>query len=260
MLAEPDSGIGHELGSRDASRFAGRDALFQEVEHVEHHIGVLRVIIHRLGIALRVHQDDRQARLSSDCEGLRIVGQSGNVIEDICTCGRGAAHHFRLACVDGNKRLRFGPQSFDHGDDARKLFLKRYSIGPGACRLAANIENIGTFLRKPQAVIDRILGRAQHSTVGEAIRGNIDDAHNARAIERQTGKARAWCADRFEEIRGSKCISAPIALERISKRYDTPGGGLSLALDNFHRCKAQRLARERQPAPCLFALLQRRGE
>ena len=100
VLAEADAGIGDELGPGNARRHAGSDPLFQEVEHVEHHIAVLRIVVHGLGVALGVHQDHRQPRLGRNAQRSRIMCQRRDIVEDIGARRRGAAHHLGLARID----------------------------------------------------------------------------------------------------------------------------------------------------------------
>ena len=88
VLAEADAGIGDELRLGDARRNAGIDPLFEEVEHVEHHVAVLRIVVHGLGVALGVHQDHRQPGLGRDGERSRVMRQGRDIVEDIGARGR----------------------------------------------------------------------------------------------------------------------------------------------------------------------------
>ena len=55
----------------------------------------------------------------------------------------------------------------------------------GTGRFAADIEDIRALLRKPQRVRCCGIDRRMFAAVGEGIRSDIDDAHDARAIENQ---------------------------------------------------------------------------
>ena len=64
-LAEAEAWIGGDAGALDAGRLGRLDALLEIVEHFEHHVGVARIVLHGLGLALRVHEHDGSAPVSA---------------------------------------------------------------------------------------------------------------------------------------------------------------------------------------------------
>ena len=87
-----------------------------------------------------------------------------------------------------------------------QLLLGGDVVGAGARRLAADVENVGALLGELQAVRDGGLRRRMQAAVGEAVGRDVDDAHDARTVERQTCKARARRGDGLKVLRG---VSVP---------------------------------------------------
>ncbi len=199
-----------------------------------------------------MHQDHRQAGLGGDAHRIGVVRERGDVVEDVGAGGGGLAHHLGLARVDGDQHIGARPQALDDWDDARELLLGGDVVGAGAGRFAADVENVGALLGELQSVRDGGLRRRVQAAVGEAVGRNVDDAHDARTVERQTGKARARRGDCLEVLRGGEGAAAPVALDGIAERDDAAPDASAIALGDLDRGKAQRLTGERQAAPGVF--------
>ena len=91
---------------------------------------------------------------------------------------------------------------------------------PGRVRLAADVENVGAFLGESQPVRDGRLRRRVQPAIGEAVRRDVDDAHDARPVERQAGEARARALMASRSCRGMHRPAAPVALEEVAERDD----------------------------------------
>ena len=74
-LAEADAGIDGDQVARNAGRFALGDTLSQHVEDIERHILVNRAVLHRLGIALGMHQDHRALELRCGCRTGGVISE-----------------------------------------------------------------------------------------------------------------------------------------------------------------------------------------
>ena len=61
VLAEPDPRVDAETVAADAGRDRRLDALGEELAHLGDDVVVVRIALHRLGIALHVHQDESRA-------------------------------------------------------------------------------------------------------------------------------------------------------------------------------------------------------
>ena len=62
-LPEADPGIGTEALARDAAGHRRLDPFGEEVAHLGHDVVVGGIVLHRLRLALHVHQDQPGARL-----------------------------------------------------------------------------------------------------------------------------------------------------------------------------------------------------
>ena len=81
-LAEAEAGIDDDPLARDPRRHRRRDPLLQPVIDFEQHRPVVaRIVLHRLGRALMVHQHDRAAGLGDHLGRARIPGQRRDVVD-----------------------------------------------------------------------------------------------------------------------------------------------------------------------------------
>ena len=76
-------------------------------------------------------------------------------------------------------------QSFYHRQHAILLLLDRYRLGMGSRRLSAHIDEVGTLVPQSPTVVDRRLCRRVAPTIGERVRGDIDNAHHRCATKRR---------------------------------------------------------------------------
>ena len=76
------------------------------VEDVEEHVVVGGRVLHRLRVALRVHQADRAAGGSGDGEAVGIVGERRDVVEEVGAGVEGGAGHGGVAGVDRDRQRR----------------------------------------------------------------------------------------------------------------------------------------------------------
>ena len=81
---------------------------------------------------------------------MAIVLQGRDVVDDVDAGERRAAHHLRLARVDGDACPHAADEALDHGHDAAQLIGRRDGIGAGTRGFAADVENVGALLLEPQ--------------------------------------------------------------------------------------------------------------
>ena len=196
-----------------------------------------------------MHEDDRQACLRGDGQCIGVVRQRRDVVEDVGAGGGGPAHHLGLARIDGDPCLGARAQALDDGDDAAQLFLGGNVLGAGPRRLAADVEDVGAFLGKLQAVRDGRLRRSMQAAVGEAVGRDVDDAHDARPVEGEAGESGARRGDRLEVVRGIERPATPVALDGILQRDDPAVDARAVTHGNFDGRETQGLTRKREPAP-----------
>ena len=73
-------------------------------------------------------------------------------------------------------------ESFNDGDDAADLLVRRHDLGAGAGGLAADVEDVGTVGNQGLGAGEGV-GRAEgEAAVGEAVGRRVDDPHHAGTL------------------------------------------------------------------------------
>ena len=80
---------------------------------------------------------------------------------------------------------------------------------PGPRALAADVEDVGALVRQPQRVRDGGLRHPEAAAVGEAVGRDVDDAHDARLVERQAGEPGTRLGERLHEVAMRPVLSRP---------------------------------------------------
>jgi hypothetical protein len=183
-LAESEAGVNHDAPLLDPAHLAREDALREEGMHLAHHIVVVRRLLHHARLALHVHQDHDRTRSSRSIKRA-IELKRPDVVDHAGARGQRRAHHLGLGCIDRNRQGGFTREALDHGHDTLQFLVDRHFTRTGPGRFAPDVEPIGTLLRQHQPMRDgRIDGRMQ-ATVGERIRGDIDDAKYPGTVQRE---------------------------------------------------------------------------
>ena len=200
-LAEADAGIDRDPVARDAGRLACRDARREMIVDLGRRVCVDGLFLHRLGIALAVHQDHRDAKARDRGECLVVMGQRGDVVDDARTLADGKLHHPRLAGVDGNDGIRLGlSERLDHRQGAHQFLFVADGIGTGAGRFPADIEESGARRDLLPGTGERLFGAGVVAAVGKAVGGDVDHSHDARFVHGDArecvGKSTAHAATR----------------------------------------------------------------
>ena len=147
------------------------------MEHVGDDVGVARVVLHGRGLALHVHGGPRHAELG----GHQAVGGT-DVVEQGGSGGDGGSGHGRLPRVDRHLSPRVG-QALHHRHDAAQLLGLLDGGGSRSGGFTAHIEPIGALDEQLEAVRDGRVGVGEATSVGERVRGDVDDAHHERPFE-----------------------------------------------------------------------------
>ena len=80
-FAEAEAGIDEDLVARDAGRFGRRDPLLEPVIDLDQDVVVARVLLHRLGCALVMHQDHRDTGCRDHPGRPVVIGQRGHIVD-----------------------------------------------------------------------------------------------------------------------------------------------------------------------------------
>ncbi len=96
------------------------------------------------------------------------------------------AHNLGVARVDRQRNTGAPRQTLDDGQHAPAFVLDTERLGPGTGRLPADVQDVRTLRLELEAVRDGGIGCEIAAAVGEAVRRDVDDAHEARPVERET--------------------------------------------------------------------------
>ena len=208
VLAEAEARIDDDALLRNAGHFGGEDALGQETVHLAHHIVVLRCGLHRTRFALHVHQHDGDAECGGGIERA-FAAQAVDIVDHPGARLHGRAHHLGLGGVDADRHGHLRSQAFDHRHHATKLFFDLHFGGAGSGGFAADVEHVGALLHQPQRMRDGGIGRVMRATVGERVRGDVDDAHHLRAVEPEDAAGAVELGDGVEHHFVSSGLLSP---------------------------------------------------
>ena len=166
----------------NSGRFGGRDPLFEPGVDFNENIVVARVLLHRLGRAEVVHQDDRRVGDRYNFGGAGIESQGGDVIDQAGAGLKRRRHYFAFAGVDRDGRAA-RREAFDDRAHAFDFVLRPDLLRSGPSRLSADVQNGGALAGHPHAGFHRRGRIFEPATVGEAVRSDVEDAHDLRLVE-----------------------------------------------------------------------------
>ena len=167
------------------------------------------------------------------------------------TPARGRApHHLRLARVDGEARPHARRQRLDHRHDPPQLLLEVDRLGTGPRQLRADVEDVGALRLEPQRVRDGGIRRQIAPAVREAVRRDVDDAHQARPVERQSGDGLA--AAGASAARGASPPACSSAADTTRRRTSAPSRSISSAAANNRSLRPATASAD--PAPAAGAM------
>ena len=99
------------------------------------------------------------------------------------------AHHRRRRGVDRDDHVQLTGDGLDHRRHALQLLQRRNRSRTWPGRFAADVEDVRALFDQSQPVRDGRLDRGQPPAVREAVRRDVDDAHDAggRQIDSEAG-------------------------------------------------------------------------
>ena len=127
-----------------------------------------------------VHDAHAAAGFHGQRQHGRIARQRSHVVDDFGAGVNRVPSHQGLRGVDRNGQVGLLGKRPDDGHDAAKFFLNVDRLRAGAGALAADVEDVGPFGGQPQAMFHGGVGVQEAPAVGEAVRRDVDDAHQQR--------------------------------------------------------------------------------
>ena len=117
---------------------------------------------------------------------------AADVVDDLDSSFDGALGCGGVVGVDREDGLRtLLEDGFDDGEDAGLFFFGDERGGVGAGGLAADVEEVGAFVEHLEGVGygsgRLVLRRVEVAAVGEAVRGDVEDAHEEGAPAEREG-------------------------------------------------------------------------
>lgn len=188
-FAKADPGVHGDLVVRQAARDQILDLLFQKIIYVQQHVFVLRIVLHGLRRAKRMHHTDSTLVPKAQVTHFRIKRQPRDIVNDHCACLQGRLRDIRFACVNRDGHIMALRNGGNNGPRARDFLGIFDRDGTGAGAFAANIQNIGPLRDQAACAMYGLIRFLVQPAIRKAVRGDIDDAHDLWGIERQTGKA-----------------------------------------------------------------------
>ena len=145
---------------------------------IELHRGTLA---HGLGELARMHDDHAAGARLYKVDHLG-VGESGDVVHDGGAAAHGRLGDLNMARVDGDDGALLGERAH-HGQHATGLLIGVDRRKAGTRGLAAHVDDVGTLVEHLEAVLDRRIGIEMLAAVAERIGRDVEDTHDARAVE-----------------------------------------------------------------------------
>ncbi len=132
-----------------------------------------------------VHEDKAGRRASvGQSEGHGgIPGEPADVVDDLGAALDGGASGGAVIGVDGEDGLWASfADGFEDGKQARLLFSRgdRLGVGPGG--FGADIKDAGAAVENSEAVLDGGVEVEELAAIGEAVGGDVEDAHDEGAF------------------------------------------------------------------------------
>jgi hypothetical protein len=145
-----------------------------------------------LGTASGVHQNGSAAKFGAGGGHGGVPEVAADVVDDLGSGFDGEAGGGGVEGVDGEDGLgAVFEDGCDDGEDAGLLFVGREWGGVGAGGFAADVEDVGAFVEHRECLREGsfggVPGGVEEAAVGEAVGGDVEDAHDERPLAQSEG-------------------------------------------------------------------------
>src|ERR1041385_8640208 len=130
----------------------------------------------------RVHQDQSGARSRDGVRDVEIKAERGDVVDDRSPGIERCACNFGFRRIDGERRFGLPRKGFNNWHNARNLFFSRYRLATRTRRFATDVDDVGAFSDHLFGVRHGSVEGEKLSAVAKAVRGDIKNAHDERAL------------------------------------------------------------------------------
>ena len=95
--------IDDDLIFLNAVRRCQSNLAFKKVMYFPDNVFICRVVLHMIWSPLAVHQDERNAGICDHADHVGIVGETGNIIDDVRSQIDHSLCGFRVSCINRNQ-------------------------------------------------------------------------------------------------------------------------------------------------------------
>ncbi len=137
-----------------------------------------------------VHEDEARgwAAVGEDRGHGRVPGEAANVVDDLDAGVDGGTGGGAVVGIDGEDGLGAGgADGFEDGKEAGLLFGGGESGGVGAGGFGTDVEDVGAAIEDIEATLDGGVEGEELAAIGEAVGGDVEDAHDEGAIAERQG-------------------------------------------------------------------------
>lgn len=145
-FSEANAGVEDDGLRFDAASDEFSSSEVEPVPDLDHGIDVSGIVLHGQRGPLDVHADYSGLGLSAEIDHLRIEGESGDVVDDLCSQIEGATRNFAFICINGDGNVDFWEEEFKDREDSGELLGFPHRGGIGASGFSSEIDDVGPLL------------------------------------------------------------------------------------------------------------------
>lgn len=178
-FAKPDSRVEADPLHINTLRHQRIASLCQVPIDILHDIVITRFDLHCQRRPLHVHGTQARTTLPGNLDHPGISFQSRHIVNDLSPqldCLHG---HIGLAGVNRDRDIDLPADLLDNWQDPVEFFLGLDRLGTGPCTFPANIQDQSSRLHQPLRLLNSFSPFQELPAIGEAIRSNVDDSHQA---------------------------------------------------------------------------------
>ena len=177
-FAKPYAGINHDLVTQDPRCFQPVHLFFQVVIDIEQHVIVAGIILHDLGIPLRMHHTYRGTRLGRQRGQRGIKGETRHIIDQLRPRIQCLHRHGGFAGVNRDRHFGYGANSGNHRAGASDFFVLWHKSRARSGGFAADVENVSPFRHHSLRRFDPRIHTRMATAVGKTVWRYVQNTHD----------------------------------------------------------------------------------
>ncbi len=182
LLRETKARVNQQLAPSHTGGDRHVDPILELGANLGHHVGILRLLVHRGRPPSIVHENGRDAGVCHHTRQRGVVQKRADVVDDGGACIDGAPRNLGFVGVDGDGDCGAAAQPFEHGPDAAPFLFDVQRFGSRTCGLSADVEQVGALVNQAQRIGDGDRGVTPQAAVRKRVGCDVDDGHDERAL------------------------------------------------------------------------------